>query len=151
MSENEKEGRFKNLRFLQFIKNNKSAQIALLLLAAAIIIIIFISTMNITGNQTTSSDPTTAYVQNMEQRLEKIISGITGAGKVTAMVTLESGSEYQYNGTTSQVIKETYPKIKGVVIVCTGGSDVKVKLEIYKAVQTLLDVNAGNIEVIAGK
>ena len=45
------------------------------------------------------------------------------------------------------IIKENMPVVKGVVVVAEGAGSVKVKLEIIKAVQSLLEINADRIEV----
>ncbi len=52
------------------------------------------------------------------------------------------------NGTSSPlVIKEIMPKVKGVVVVASGADNVKVKLDILKAVQALLKVDSSAIEI----
>ena len=121
-----------------------------------------------------------AYSQFLENKLANVLANIEGAGNVHAMITFESGTEYVYasndesktntstsqNSTTSStttsktpyiknneglLIKEIYPQISGVVVVASGAKDTKVKLEIIKAVQALLNVPIANIEVLVGK
>ena len=120
------------------------------------------------------------YSAFLENKLANVLGNIDGAGNVSAMITFESGTEYVYaqneesktnsntsaSSTTSTttttsspyiknneglLIKEILPKISGVVVVCSGAKDTKVKLEIVKAVQALLDVPIANIEVLVGK
>lgn len=52
---------------------------------------------------------------------------------------------------TPLVLYEENPKIAGVVVVSSGAKDVKVKLDIIRAVSTLLNVQASCIEVLVGK
>lgn len=49
------------------------------------------------------------------------------------------------------VIKEIMPKIRGVMVVSENGDNPKVKLEITKAIQSVLDVPAYKISVVKGK
>ena len=52
---------------------------------------------------------------------------------------------------TPLVLYEENPKIAGVVVVSSGAKDVKVKLDIIRAVSTLLNVQSSCIEVLVGK
>lgn len=45
------------------------------------------------------------------------------------------------------VLKEIEPKVKGVIVVAEGAKSIKVKLELLKAVSTLLSVSTSNIEI----
>ena len=170
MSDKKNSNWLQNAKFFEYVKNNKGLQIAIVLLCFAIIFAIFISSLNFGTNDTQSkSYSTQQYVIDLENRLESIISSINGAGKVNVMITLESGSEFRFasadekqffstieeakkilGSDTQVVIKEVFPKIKGAVIVCSGATNVKVKLDIVKAVQILLAIPSGNIEILQG-
>lgn len=52
---------------------------------------------------------------------------------------------------TPLVLYEENPKIAGVVVVSSGAKEVRVKLDIIRAVSTLLNVNSSCIEVLVGK
>ncbi|MEG1752016.1 MAG: hypothetical protein RR140_00725 [Clostridia bacterium] len=121
------------------------------------------------------------YAKELESKLSNVLSQVEGAGKVKVMVVLESGSEFIYastkedktntsgngsstsntssepiiinNGGTSTpiIIKEYMPKVSGVIIVAEGGSSIIVKMNLLKAVQALLAVPSGNIEILVGK
>lgn len=49
------------------------------------------------------------------------------------------------------ILLEILPKVAGVVVVAQGANDVNVKLNILSAVQALLQIPSGNIEIIEGK
>ena len=49
------------------------------------------------------------------------------------------------------VIREYFPDVIGVVVVCAGANNVAVKLNIISAVSTLLGVDSNKIEVIVGE
>lgn len=51
---------------------------------------------------------------------------------------------------TPLIIKESYPDVCGVVVVASGASNVQVKLNIMKAIKTLLNVKDENIQILTG-
>lgn len=53
------------------------------------------------------------------------------------------------NGDEPIVLLEVMPKISGIVVVAEGANDVNVKLNILKAIQALLTIPSGNIEILA--
>lgn len=53
------------------------------------------------------------------------------------------------NGDEPIVLLEVMPKIAGIVVVAEGAKDVNVKLNILKAIQALLTIPNGNIEILA--
>lgn len=119
------------------------------------------------------------YISILEEKLNKVLSGINGAGKTQVMISIESspiltiakneesktvstagGSTttttfepiyYTSNGKTSPlIIGETLPQIKGVVVVSSGASDVRVKMDIINAVSTALGISSNIIDVFVG-
>ncbi len=52
-------------------------------------------------------------------------------------------------GGQAVVLKEIQPKVKGAIVVCEGAHSVKVKVELVKALSTLLDLDTTKIEVFA--
>lgn len=48
------------------------------------------------------------------------------------------------------ILKELQPRIKGVIIVAEGASDIRVKADIYEAVKTVLGMPAHKVQVFAG-
>ena len=108
-----------------------------------------------------------------EKDLETIISKIKGVGQVDVMVTYYSGTEkalaYETQEENSKkdageeasinkkavmsdgapvVLKNLYPKVKGVVVVAQGAGNIKVKKEIQDAVTTALDVAVHKVCVL---
>lgn len=66
---------------------------------------------------------------------------VTTSSENKTMITSQSNSPV--------VIKTSEPKIKGVLVVASGASDAKVKETLYKAVQTALQVDGHQIEIIS--
>lgn len=117
------------------------------------------------------------YAENLEYKLKTIISKIKGAGNVDVMLTLESGTNLLLANNETQnvgsddvaivsaspiileqngnnlplVIGEVLPKIRGVIVVSSGASDISVRLNILHAVQTLLNLDDMQIQILVGK
>ena len=81
----------------------------------------------------------------MENKLEQILSQVEGASNVNVMITLDM---------TNSVVKDNivevadFPKVKGIVIVAKGVENTSVKLNILKAVQAVIDISSGRIEIL---
>ncbi|MBE5735299.1 MAG: hypothetical protein E7361_02510 [Clostridiales bacterium] len=119
------------------------------------------------------------YCARLEEKLEKVLSNIDGVSGVEVMISLDSslelvlaesssndkedllGNNYSVdvsspiiidNGDKEEplIIKEILPKVKGVLVVLSGQQSVATKLSIIQAVQSLLDINVSNIQVLSG-
>ena len=141
-------------KWVEKLKNIKHIEIYITLIFAIVLILIFLSS---TGGgtkssnksyskSTTSQTTVTSYVDDMETRLEQILSQIQGAGNVKVMLTLDMA-----NATVKDNVIETnsFPAIKGVVIVASGVQNTYVKMNILKAVQAVIDISSGSIEILS--
>ena len=119
------------------------------------------------------------YINKIESKLNEVIANIKGAGSVKVMISISSSPELSVlenveekvvstqSGTTTTtttepiivningkeeplILKETLPTINGVIVVSSGASDIKVKLDIITAVSTALDINSNKVEVFVG-
>ncbi len=124
-----------------------------------------------TGDSVQISD--SDYEINLEKRLTEIISEIDGVGKVKVMVKTSGSvkSEFAVNDTVSNssdgnvrydneyvvikdssaqqgmLIKQSYPEIQGVIVVCQGGADSKVVYDVTDAVSALTGIGKSSISV----
>ncbi len=143
------------------------------------------------GKQTTEQSKKIekdAYIGSLENKLEKTIAGMEGAGNVNVMITLKDNGEKildknqpyesekqssseeqkvseqtktqgeqqtvlveQEGNTEPIVVKERYPEIEGIVVVCEGGDNKILVLQIKEAVQALFSVDAHKIVVCKSK
>ncbi len=111
-----------------------------------------------------STDEQSEYINSVENSLCSLISSIDGAGKTKIMLTLDSSEENVYasdiNADKNEyvVIKENSeeggmllkvikPKIRGVAVVCEGGDNPRVKIDITNAVCTALGINSTRISI----
>jgi stage III sporulation protein AG len=105
------------------------------------------------------------YEKNIEERVAGIVSKVGGVYDVCVMVTLDSALNYSYaendKGNSSEyvtvrdkdgnesgvLISENTPKIRGVAVVCGGGEDPNIRLEITKLVSALLNIPQNKVYV----
>ena len=106
-------------KLLEGLRGARKLELFLAIAAAAVLLLLWPAKYKNPGGQT-----------DIEQRLCAILSEIEGVGKVRTMVT--EGDEGE---------------IGGVLIVAEGADDIAVQLRLRYAVQTLLEVNASEIEV----
>ncbi len=120
--------------------------------------------------------PYQSYAQNIETRLEELISSIHGAGKTRVMVTLDSSDENVYaterkrtdnkdnstyednvviieteSGENGVLLKITEPKIRGVAVVCAGGDSPVVRQSIIDTVTAVLDISSARVNIATMK
>ena len=112
---------------------------------------------------TKSAQSSTEYQAQLENQLEHLISQMSGAGKTTVMVTLETGEEAIYALDTQSgemqsqqthvlledgsALTETVclPQVCGVAVLCEGGGDIRVAARITELVSALLDLPSNRI------
>ena len=176
---NDKQGLTSKLKFIEKLKKIKGIEWIIVVVACLVIFLIYYSS-TFSKNVSTSSNATVSsssqYAKEVKDKLSSVLSNVSGAGKVSVMLTLESGSEIivaktkeertntSANSTSVTVVEspvivgkeplilmEILPKIKGVIVVAQGANDVAVRLELLRAVQALIDVDANKIEIFIGK
>lgn len=156
--------------FLEKIKNNKILRYGIaIVLCIALCIALFFGYRN---DKTETVDEETSFVYDLENRLSAILSEVDGAGKVSVVITVESGMETvlatKITTTTTEhgtetvetpilvngktvVLKEKYPKIIGVLIVAEGAKNITVLSRLQQATVSLLDINVNQIEILTMK
>ena len=117
------------------------------------------------------------YTKTLEKELGAILSKIDGAGECSVMITMDCGvetiyateeeSSYEFDddsesrdnnvsyvilnnsssGKQALVIKEIQPKIRGIIVVCEGGGNSIVKMNIINAVSSAFDISSTKISV----
>ena len=110
------------------------------------------------------------YIVSLEEKTQDIISSIDGVGKCKVMITLcetdesfyasnieentDSGhiskkNEYVFyednNNDSPVLIKQTFPKVMGVAVVCQGGDNAFVKERVISAVSSLFGICSAKI------
>ena len=127
MSENQKW--YEKIAVVQKLKNIKHIEIIIAVIFGIIIFLIYLST---TGSKNTFSGNSSQT--QFEQRLCSILEDIEGAGNVSVFVNTAEKTD----------------DIIGIIIVSSGAEQTKVRLDILRAVQTVLSVPTTNIEILVG-
>lgn len=97
-------------------------------------------------NEVTEERGNQDYITMMEEKLENILSGIEGAGKVNVMITLQESEVLVVEN--DMVVKTIYPKVEGVVVIAQGAGTGKVKQHITEVIQALFDITIHKIKVV---
>ena len=127
-----------------------------------------------TGESSVPAGTGGTSVAETEKAMEEILAKISGVGRVDVMLTLQSGSELvlaqdttlRYSGSAQSpddyqrssgavkdpsgvvVTQEVYPKYRGALVVCEGGGNDAVRLEVVAAVSSLTGLGADRITVV---
>lgn len=181
------------------IKNIKNTEIVALILVVAIILIMYPSLFG-DREESLESLEDSGQIEGMaidelsseereEERLERKLSVIDGAGMVEVLITYRAGRESIVakhtvesstdteeadaeggvrnvlqqskeiqpviidgrDGREPMILKELTPEVKGVIVIAEGARDVRVRMELLRAVRTVLEVNADQVEVFVMK
>ena len=112
------------------------------------------------------------YVISLEEETRQLLESIDGAGKCRVMLTLEDtresvfaknseknsgegsySSSFEYvlykdkEGETPALIKQYFPKVKGVAVVCSGADNTVVKESIINSLSSVFDIPTSKISV----
>lgn len=150
-------------------------QFALLILLVGLVLLAWPSGSG--GAKTAAAQSTSSVeeepfdLEDMETRLAESLSKIQGVGRTEVVLTLAAGSEKILatdqevtadSGQTTTVVinngssQETtvttqiiYPTFQGALVVCDGGGNSTVRLNVLRAVKALTGLDANNISVCA--
>lgn len=158
----------------QFVQKNRYAALVIL---AGLLLLLWPFGGSRSSSQTQSGESASArkvseYEYNLtdlEEKLEKVLSQIQGAGKTEVILTLSStGSVVLAENQTSEdgsvktevvivkngsnqedvvEVKQQYPAFLGALVVCEGGGNAQVKLEMMQAIKALTGLSSDQISI----
>lgn len=151
-------------KLIQRLKGLKHKEIIIAVVAIVVMLIIYFSSFGGSSVKKEDSVTTSDYCLAKQQEIAAVISQMEGAGNASVVINWASSVEIipaqnvTENGNTLSssvvlasgepiILKEIYPRAIGALIVCEGGSDARVKVNIIMAVATLLDLQADKILV----
>ncbi len=103
---------------------------------------------NVSVMVTIKSGPELVYATNTNTKTNTVS---TGSSTTTDTNIVAEPIIVSKNGESNLlVLMEKMPDIKGVIVVCSGAVDTRVRLDLLQAVQTLLDVSSSDIQIITG-
>ena len=118
--------------------------------------------------QPTASE-TEQTLSQVQEQLQSLLCNIDGAGHVQVMLSLQTGTEYEYQSDMETDRKQTvfaqeagnvktpvvrmshYPVYRGAVVVCEGANSTEVRLRIVDAVCSLTGLGSDKVSVIKMK
>ena len=149
MSGNEKKTGFK---WFEKLKKIKHIEIYIAIIFIVILLLIYMS--NFTGSKLDNNDSNTdtltvtAYIDRLESNLEETLSNIGGVSDVKVMITLNMA---EAEVADSQISLNKFPEIKGVIVTAKGVNDTATKLKVLHAVEAVIDIRNGNIEILSSE
>lgn len=151
MSDSEKMVKFK---WLEKLKNVKHIEIYIAIIFVVLLVLIYFSSAQSSGTKSkvksnaNSTLTITEYVDNLESNLEDILSNIGGVSNVKVMITLDMK---QVSISDSKINLETFPPVKGVIVTAKGLNDTAKRLKVLHAVEAVIDITNGNIEILSSE
>ena len=137
-----------DLSFQKLFEKEKFKKLIIILgiAAMALIFLSSITDLGFTRQDNDSSDfSAERYCEELQSQLQSILSSMEGVGRVNILLTIENSTEVVYQERTENQTKQIEPKIRGVVVVCDGGSDPVVVQRVISALQSALDISASKI------
>lgn len=141
-------------KWLEKLKNIKHIEIYISILFVVVLLLIYLSSSNKASEKTKIQSTKqndmsiTAYVNNLESDLENVLSNIGGVSSVKVLITLDMSKVGVEN---SQITINTFPPVKGIIITAKGLNDTARRLKVLHAVEAVIDVTNGNIEILSSE
>lgn len=158
------------------VKLKKDKKTALIIFTAILgMLLILFSGTPAEKNEKASESKTEEMIE-WEEKLQKLLSSVEGAGRVKVMITYETSDEdvFAYNkdesfreneekfssdyilvenngSETGLKLKTVYPEVKGVAVVCDGADDPVTKEQIISVISALFDISTKNISVVSAE
>ena len=147
---------------MELIKNKR-----MLIISGAVIGIILVIVSFIVPAKEKERENVTYYSTELEEKICSLISSVSGVSDVSVMVTMDSGNEKVYAQNTDKTaertvsdyavisgektgaleLKEIYPKVRGVAVVCGGGDSPEIKEKIISLLTSALGIASNRITV----
>ncbi len=155
-------------QIIKIFKNKNNRIIFIIFIIGVVLVLTAQHHKDTYGGENVSAPASAVSVRNEEERLAGMLAQIEGAGRVSVMITYESGTEKSlaYETKTSSrensgersedrkavtsggepmVVKEVYPQVKGVIVAADGADSASVKTAIREAVTASLGVSAHKV------
>ncbi len=159
----------------QLFSDKLSKKNLIIVIAVIGILCIALSEINFSGTEkknVSNEENYSEYVDSLNSELTRLISSIDGVGDCRVMITLKSTKEGVYakntensstegsnsenneyviydgeNGDSPLLLKEKFPSVEGVAVICSGGDDIVVKEKIIDCVCALFNISATRVSV----
>lgn len=137
-------------KWLEKLKKVKHIEIYIAVVFVIILLLIYLS--NFKSSDATNEEiftnemSVTSYIDKLENDLEEILTNIGGVSNVKVLITLDMD---QAEVTDSLINLNKFPNIKGVLVTANGVNDVSKKLKVLHAIESVIDIDDGNIQILS--
>lgn len=164
----------KRIEWKEFLKNNRYVALVLL---CGLVLMCWPQKKAQTVQEAQAAPEQTQKTEDLEQRLEEILSQVSGAGSVRVLLTQDASGQtlYQTDETTatdtsgtnvrretvlvsdgsrqeSGLVRQTQaPSYRGAIVVCQGGDAASVRLAVVEAVAGVTGLPTNRITVLKMK
>lgn len=138
-------------KWIEKLKKVKHIEIYIAVIFIVIILLIFLSSKDSNDtnqNNSTNEMSVTNYVEKIETDLEKTLSSIAGVSKVKVMITLNLK---QLEIVENEINITKFPEIQGILITAKGVDNPSNKMKVLHAVQAVIDIANGNIQILSSE
>lgn len=123
-----------------------------LIIIAGAAVILFLALLpvgekNESGNSFTSEE-LSRYEQTLEKRLTTILSKIENIGEINVMISLDTSERTEYGKNADMLLETQMPKVRGVIVVCSGGDNVIVQEKVIRAVTGVFAISSTRVSVM---
>ena len=137
----------------------KKYKLVLLVAAVGVVLMLLPGGKQTQSAQAETDTRGTYSLEETERRMETLLGKISGTGRLSLMLTVQSGAELELavtlgrgSGTQDVVVtRELYPSYQGAVVVCEGAGDAAVRLALTEAVSALTGLSADRISIVQWK
>ncbi len=161
------------MHFLEGLSGKKKSLILVIIGIIGVALIVFGSVQEKEENSETEiiekNSSTLEYIDSIENKISNITEQITGSHHVQVIVSVASGSEFQYisneelkesmtskeyvtvrteDGETPILLKEIYPEIVGVSVACKGGDSAEIQAKLIRVISTTYGLSSNRICVV---
>ncbi len=161
MENNEKSQ--KNSPAAFFLSHKKEAALIFLALAGVLLLILGdMKPTNKAGKQSTEEEYFAVgyYTEYLENKIEDITKSVGGITEAQVLLTLDCSSEYIYGDSAAdyvilqndreeeaKVLREIYPRVRGIAVVCTGGDIPRVQETVTNLLSAAMGIPSSKIMV----
>ena len=138
------------IKWLEKFKSIKHIEIYIAIIFIVVILLIFFSNQTTKEKKKISTNEmtVTTYINHMEQDLEEILSNISGVSNVKVMISVNLED---LNVVENTINMETFPKITGILVTAKGVNDTTTRMKVLHAIEAVVDVRNGNIEILSSE
>ena len=130
-------------KFTERFGKDKKLRIAVIVLLAAAAVLLLVSEFIKTASENAQTTSMSEYTEQLEHKVSDLLSRVDGVGRIEVVITLQTNAGMN----TSAVTAAAEPKIRGVVILCDGGDDIRTVAKITEIVSAALNIGYNQIYI----